>query len=79
MPQLTTNHPCPDLLVDIVAVDGVDVVLHDPVAVLLGDPGGDVAQVMDHTRLVVEQLVRDEAAAIRDVEMTILNPCAQKD
>ena len=39
------------LPVDVVAVDGVDVGLHDLIAHGLGDAGGDVAQVVDHTGL----------------------------
>ena len=61
------------LLVDIVAVDGVDVVLHDSITRVFGDSGSDVAEIMDDTGLIVEKFVRDEAAAIRDVEMPIFN------
>ena len=43
------------LPVDVVAVDGVDVGLHDLIAHGLGDAGGDVAEVVDHTGL--KQLV----------------------
>ena len=39
------------LPVDVVAVDGVDVGLHDLIAHGLGDAGGDVAQVVDHAGL----------------------------
>ena len=41
----------PDPPVDIVAVDGVDVVFHDLVTHGLGHPWGDVAQVVNNTRL----------------------------
>ena len=39
------------LPVDVVAVDGVDVGLHDLIAHRLGDAGGDVAKVVDHAGL----------------------------
>ena len=61
------------LLVDIVAVDGVDVVLHDSITRVFGDSRSDVAEIMDDAGLIIEKFVRDEAAAIRDVEMSILN------
>ena len=78
--------------VDIVAVDGVNILLHDLVTHGLGHPRGDVAQVMNNTGLggrwgyisrlsveissylVVQQLVRHKAAAVRDVKMSIINP-----
>ena len=41
----------PDSPVDIVAVDGVDVVLHDLVTHSLGHPRGDVTQVVNDTGL----------------------------
>ena len=81
-----------DSPVDVVAVDGVDVLLHHLVTHGLGHPRGDVAQVMNNTGLggrweyisrmspeirsylVVQQLVRHKAAAIRDVKMSIINP-----
>ena len=81
-----------DSPVDVVAVDGVDVLLHHLVTHGLGHPRGDVAQVMDNTGLggrwgyisrlsveissylVVQQLVRHKAAAVRDVKMSIINP-----
>jgi len=61
------------ILVDIVAVDGVDVVLHDSITRVFGDSRSDVAEIMDDAGLIVEKFVRDEAAAIRDVKMSILN------
>ena len=84
---MTTDPP-----VDVVAVDGVDVLLHHLVTHGLGHPRGDVAQVMNNTGLgrrrgyisrlsveissylVVQQLVRHKAAAIREVKMSIINP-----
>ena len=81
-----------DPTVVVVAVDGVDVFLHDLVTHGLGHPRGDVAQVMNNTGLggrweyisrmsaeissylVVQQLVRHKAAAVRDVKMSIINP-----
>ena len=82
-----------DSPVDVVAVDGVDVLLHHLVTHGLGHPRGDVAQVMNNTGLgrrrgyissrmsaeissylVVQQLVRHKAAAVRDVKMSIINP-----
>ena len=84
---MTTDSP-----VDVVAVDGVDVFLHDLVTHGLGHPRGDVAQVMNNTGLggrwgyisrlsveissylIVQQLVRHKAAAVRDVKMSIINP-----
>ena len=39
------------LPVDVVAVDGVDVGLHDLITHRLGDAGGDVAEVVDHAGL----------------------------
>ena len=61
------------LLVDIVAVDGVDVVLHDSITRVFGDSRSYVAEIMDDAGLIVEKIVRDKAAAIRDVEMPIFN------
>ena len=61
------------LLVDIVAVDGVDVVLHDSITRVFGDSRSYVAEIMDDAGLIVEKFVRDKAAAIRDVEMPIFN------
>ena len=40
---------------------------------MFGDSRSDVAEIMDDAGLIVEKFVRDEAAAIRDVEMSILN------
>ena len=62
------------LLVDIVAVDGVDVVLHDSITRVFGDSRSDVAEIMDDAGLIVEKFVRDKAAAIRDVKMSIVHP-----
>ena len=76
--------------VDVVAVDGVDVLLHHLVTHGLGHPRGDVAQVVNNTGLgrrwgyiskmsdiisylIVQQLVRHKAAAVRDVKMSIIN------
>ena len=61
------------LLVDIVAVDGVDVILHDSITRVFGDSRSYVAEIMDDAGLIVEKIVRDKAAAIRDVEMPIFN------
>ena len=77
--------------VDVVAVDGVYVLLHHLVTHGLGHPRGDVAQVVNNTGLgrrrgyisrmsaeiisylIVQQLVRHKAAAVRDVKMSIIN------
>ena len=47
----------PDPPVDIVTVDGVDVVLHDLVTHSLGHARGDVTQVMNDTGLCTDDCV----------------------
>ena len=45
----------------------------------LGGPRGDVAEVVYDAGVVVEEDVRHEAAAVRDVEMSVLSPVARVD
>lgn len=67
---------CDGRPVDVVTVDGVHVLLHEVVTELLGDAWRDVAEVVDNTRVVVEEDVRHQTAAVRDVEVSVLRAVA---
>ena len=68
-----------EIPVDIVTVDGVHICLHEAITAWLGGCWGDVAKVVDDAGLVVEEDIRDEGAAVRDVEVSVLHPVAGED
>ena len=68
-----------ELPVDVVTVDGVHVGLHPLITAGLGGCRSDVAKIVNDAGLVVEEDIRYESAAVRDVEVTVLHPVAGED
>ena len=79
-PEQSVSEKC-EIPVDIVTVDGVHVFLHEAITGRLGGGWSDVAKVVDDAGLVVEEDIRYEGAAVRDVEVAhlLLHPVAGED